>query len=200
MRWKTKVQVARPTTIHPEASCSMRRSEANCPCLSQSPSSMATSSQPSRIIIHYCTRTSWEYLPLTARETSHPCEGHGMAVESYSARLFAFAPQPRTCFQIPRLTRATTTTTLEPLSCVRHWSCYASLASRVINTCDLLHVSVGELQVASHSICRSAEGNIASVPLLPGQPDVFLDHLLNQIRFMLCIVPILNFTHGHSNH
>jgi hypothetical protein len=140
-----------PSDHLPEASClgaACAEPKPNVSTANQ-PLSTSTPLQPSRIFTRCDTLTSWEYLPLTAHETSHPCESHGMAVErATTCPSFRLAPHPITCFQMPRLTRATTsprlllrrttdgrsvTSMLEPLSCVRHRSCWAIIASRVIN-------------------------------------------------------------------
>ena len=174
------MQVARPTTLCPEALCRHAQAKpifvltANQSCVYQPPPNL-------RGYLHLNLMGIFTPHRL---ETSHPCEVHGMAVESYSVLDLCLAPQaknllpdatPHTRYHdydlsVPRML-SSVTSMLELLACVRHWSCWGSIASRVIDTCDLLHASVGELQETSHSICRSVGGNIASVPHLPGQPD-----------------------------
>ena len=78
-----------PSDHLPEASCSMRRTEAKR-LYSQSAVEQVDSS-PTFTDIYPLqhTRTSWEYLPLTACETSHPCESHGMAEERATTCVFS---------------------------------------------------------------------------------------------------------------
>jgi hypothetical protein len=59
----------------------------------------------------------------------HPCEGHGMAIESYSVLAFSpcataknLLPDATPHNPLPRI-RSSVTFMLEQLSCAPHWSC-----------------------------------------------------------------------------
>jgi len=110
MRWKTKVQVARPTIFQRRrAACAEPKPNVST---ANQPLSKSTPPQPSRIFIHCNTLEPRGniYPSPPARPAIH------VRVTAWPRRelqraSFRLAPQPIPCFQMPRLTRATTITT-----------------------------------------------------------------------------------------
>ena len=177
--------------------------EANIRANSQSQPSTSTSSQLPRI---FTPEPHGNIQPLTAWKTSHPCERHGMAVESYS--VLAFSPCATAKKPASRC-HASPSRTTDDLECdffmlelllyhalLRHWSCWGestciALQSRVHQQlaicCAYPWVSCERHRTA---YAGPSEGTLRRYVDLPGQPDVFLEHQLNCICCLLCIVPI----------